>query len=460
FFMMGHGLDGLEVVSINHGTALVMELDDARNHPFRPVAQCGSDDTRTTVHHAYDRHLRRQGESMTLQVEVGLGHTWSPVISRYPEGREAAVALIDTASTQDANHLSALLWGHSDPDDPRFGNGGFLGNNLTLTRSLAPTPAVLADSKLMQIAQQGHDQGLQFAAHTAGLDDPSLLAEGLTALGEKAHTKTWIDHDPRHECSSFQATGWRNSKLVEQMVSEGTTTVWSNLPTRTTGISVNVMRPERPEVRTPLLWRHARSGHDMMMFSALELSAPSFQRRLTHGALKKLARERGVLIARTRFESNSSDPTTPSDGALLARDGEALISSPALEQVLFELSDARQNGQVWVTTVDALTRWLSHLEKVELTPLSDGRLRLTNRGETDLKGLTLLLPGGAYEARLNDEPLTGHRVTAAPRKLRDTLVWFDLDAHSSALLTIEDDQGRRLQPLVPVRWNIHTSGQR
>ena len=452
FYLVAHGLDGMEVESIKHGTALVMELDDARNHPFRPVSECGAD-AQNVVHSAFDRHKRSQGDTLKVVVEVGLGHTWSPVLSRYPEGREAAVALVDTAPLPDAKHLSALLWGHSNPDDPRYGNGGILGNNLTLTRSLAPTPQAIGDAEIARVARVGAEQGVGFAAHAAGLADPSLLAQGLGTLKEEIATHTWIDHDPARDCSSFQASGWRNSALVEQLVEGGYRSIWSNLPTRTTGVSINLLRPERPEIRTPLLWSHGRSGHDFMMFNALDLHQPTLQRRLNNGALKKLARERGVLIARTRIES--ADPSAPGAAPpLLTRDDGELVSSPALEQILFELSDAQQNGLTWVTTIDDLTGWLTQLEHVRQIPLADGRLKLVNTSDRDLKGLTLLLPGGDYQARLNDTPVTGRRVTSAPRKLRDTLIWFDLAKNSSALLTIEDDKGRRLQPLVPIHWDL------
>jgi hypothetical protein len=438
---------GAELTGRPQGADLTLEWEDARDHPFRPLDNCQDPDAERAAH---DREPR-QG-AVTRRATLQLGHTWMPWAGRAPEGRAGAVALLDVTPATTPAQLSALLWRHSDQSEPRFNTGGVLGHGLRLTRALYAGSAGLGNPPVANIVRSAEELGVRVANHSATAEqDPLDLNEaGMNPMAAHKAT-TWVE--ALDGCEDFHGDGWRDGKasLSGLLARHGYQYIWSGQHRQPAPGALNLLRPQDRDARAPLLWTHSRSGHAFHLFAAMDLTGgrarikPLFQR----AALDRLAQERGLLLARVSLDTVSSD-----DG-FLRREGSHYITTTELEEILDELEHAQEEGDLWIATVEDLLTRLRALDALHIEPLPDGRLRLHNRGATDLLGLTLHLPGGRYELRPEGAALAGSRANGEGAQA-ETLAWLDLPAGAAQTLQILDPAGAPISPLIPAQWALQT----
>jgi peptidoglycan/xylan/chitin deacetylase (PgdA/CDA1 family) len=89
---------------------------------------------------------------------------------------------------------------------------------------------------------------------------------------------------------------------------------------------------------------------------------------------------------------------------------------------------AAEDPAVWVAPFGQIVDWQRAAAQVQVTPLGDGRYRVSNPGAAALAGLTLALPAGAARASLGGADLA----------VRDGSVTIDLGAGQSVELRIEN----------------------
>lgn len=422
--VMAQGFEAMVAEGTSDGAALTFEVDDARNHPLS--APCPGDEGKSPNR---DRQRRRAGDKVSFSVELWLGHTWGPMVGRLPEGRQAAMALIDDSRSLDERRLSAMLWGHSNAEDPRYGNGGFLGFGVPMTVSL---PTTTGDA-LRELADNAHKLGV------------GLALRAPTAAPSTA--STWMGPPPG--CAAPPPAAM--------------SVLWSGHNTAPEPRNLNMLSPARAHERATTLWaRQSAAGGPRWYFKTVALDGGLIQlrRNLTPQSLERLVKERGVLIARTTLADPGDSPLGDQIDDILKQEEDAhFVVAGNLEKRLVDIKDLSEQETLWLTSVDTLVNWLQASRAVTLHPLSDGRLRLKHPGQNPLKGLTLALPGQGYTVSIGKDSPKGQRVVDMGRGQKETWVWFDLQPGQDALITVADDKGYRLQPLIPVRWSVDDAGR-
>lgn len=429
------GFLDLTARAVGEDTVLTLTLDDARMHPFEARGSCTE-----PASMAWDRWSRHAGESVEAEVSLWVGHSWAPVVHRLPRGFDAAVALIDTSPSK-ADELSALLWGYSQRDDPRYGNGGVHGHQLTLTKALYAGPTGYGNAEMARLARRSADLGGAFAnlGPTDGDDDASLVEAGLTNM-RGVGSRVWLDGDAA-ACDGLLDGGWR-LPLGQVITGAGYDVVYASMTPAIEADDLNVLA-----AHAPFLWRHDRLGARRWMFQAVDLTAPRAWTRLNSNALSALGRSRGVSIVRAAIGN------TQRGGGLRREESGAVVPTGDLERWLFELADAQERGEVWTTSVPDLIDQLQGARDLEVTPLADGRYRLRHDGPTSSLPVTLLLPGTSYRAEVGGIALP-YRLDEGEGAQRSVLTWLTVEAGKPVEVAFVDQAGRRVQPLVPVRWQV------
>ncbi len=438
--MSATGLEGLEVRREGSGTRLGLELDDARSHPLRLAAACDA----APGLKARDRQPRRQGEVVSAEVDLWLGHTWAPIPHRLPNTTLAALAVIDDASAEPA-HLRALLQGHSDPGDPRYGNGGFLGHALPVTLGLRAGSRGYGRPENAAIVRESRELGLAVANLGPQPEDAredSVVEAGITAMQE-ARTRLWIDPAPALRCQGPLSAA--QPRLAALLASRGYTLI--EAPSEgdaASGGDLNLLGG-----RAGLLWRHASLPEALHLLRTRGAAQPGSWRDLDSAHLNRLIQARGVSVVRSHLG------TTVSGGGLQA-EGPHLRPTGELEKRLFDIGQAQEDGDLWVTTPEQVQAALLTSRALRMEPRADGAWRLSlPAGHPAPASVALWLPGASWQATLDGQPLDS-RTIGGPAPAH--LVTFPLQAGKPALLKLLDAQGRSVQPLVPVQWSVTPPG--
>ncbi len=413
------GFDAMQVTGTNTGALVTLELDDARNHPAR-----GCDGEQ---HINEPRQHRLAGTKRQFSGQIWVGHTWGPLVTRWPEGRQAALALLDDSQALDDARLGALMWGHSNLDDPRYGNGGLLGHGLQGTVTL---PGLLPAS-LVKMATDAQELGIDFALRAPA----AAASKGLKA-------STW-SADPA-QCPTTEPQS-------------GTLYRWSGMSSPPEQDNLNLLRPARRQDRAVVFWPHNRAGQQEHLFRTLSVDGGLLQlrRNITPKGLERLLKERGITILRTSMADPGNSPLGDGvDNAIQEGKAGHFSTAPKLETLLLDLKMPVEDGKLWATSVSSMGQRLEAISKIQVSPQADGRIMVTNTTDAPIKGMTLSLPGYGYSVEVDGKSVAQQRVLEMSRGQRETWVWFDLPASKSALVTVNDDKGYRLQPLIPVRWKL------
>lgn len=145
----------------------------------------------------YDSHLehrwvrRGPGDRDTLRAVFCIDNGEPmPIINPYPGRIPAAFTVIDDADGEDEALLLAAYYGTSDRTAADFGQKGFLGHGLRITRS------VFASSALYDVWDQLAADGTEIAVHTVsgGPDTAESTRDGLDPLVQRYGSRHWVDH--------------------------------------------------------------------------------------------------------------------------------------------------------------------------------------------------------------------------------------------------------------------------
>jgi hypothetical protein len=454
------GFEGLEAEGLDRGARVTLELDDARNHPFRPLRDCKALGDEATV--PRDRRGRAPKATHEAHAQLWVGHTWAPVVQRWPDGRQAALALLDPDPNTTPRRFDALLQGHSDTSNEQlYGNGGLLTDKLPITRALYAGPAGAGKTDLRTLASQARKHGVTFANASASPQlDPLLTEELGMAPMKELGARVWLDDG--QGCESFTGEGWSkgDNGLAGLLASHGYGYVSQAREVEPDVGGLNVFLARGAQSRPVFLWANPRTRQRLYHFAAVDLRGgrATVASRLALPALKRLVQERGLLVAEVPLDAVRSSVESLAPDGLMEQDGEHYRPSEELIGLLEDIkglrgeADAEEaEGGLWVSAVDPLLDRVRGVEQVKVVARADGGFEVRNDADVGLEGLTLALPGGRYAVKA----ASGVAVKTAVRgegAQQETLVWLDLKPHGREEVSVWLDEQTPLQPLVPVRW--------
>lgn len=300
-----------------------------------------------------------------------------------------------------------LVHGHSNPEEPRFGNGGLLGNNLGGT---VIVPPALADAEAVH----------EFAESLEG-SSVELIGQpgsGLPGAGLR------LTDDPGCDDLVEAASGSTSLVLLEARDN--------------TGIGVSVPAFSSRAELAPLVTPRAFDGRLQTLVDD------------GFGQAHRLADERSTLIFQTPFVATRNPLIGAASEALLdpERHGQWTLSPP-LSDTLADMEIWREEMPVEVTSLSGATRYLDRARSTWWGWGDEGDLLVGHAGEETISDYTIALPG-RVAGRVDEEPIESRSVVNDAGEA--TLLWWDLEPGTTRVeLSGVDYEAERLRP---IDWNF------
>lgn len=331
---------------------------------------------------------------LTLRASLSLVHGSVPRVVpwRLPDNQLAALTpIFDTpeshpdtvlhrASPDDPedwrSRAETLVFGHSNPEDPRYGNGGLLGHDLGGTIVL---PGSWADTEPVAAFRETTSDS------TVGL---AVRRDGSSGDESPLSRTTHIDDTPRCEAiigkrpNRPHVVATNESAFREKLPSDGFSSPFGP-------VSTHVSAPMLDGTRAELV--------DSV------LADPSLQ---------SLVNQRSMTAFSTPL-LGSRDPTIPAaNEALLSpeRDGHWTLTAP-FASTLASLELFRENRPLEVTTPERVVSYWRRARKTLRRWTSDGALLIRNDRSEPLAEFSLLVDGARLEQadlEMTTEPTDRH----------------------------------------------------
>lgn len=426
--------------------AVRLELDDAGNHPFRPYDACHRRHAEGRPRRTLDAAPRRERESVRHAAELWLGETILLRPARFPAGQRAAVVLTSHADQATAARTRAVLWGHSDPEDESYGRRGLLGRGLSATLTAFAERGVhddLADPDYAQVLAEAAAAGVEVAPHsvTAGPDDRATLDRLLPAF-DPFRPVTWIDHQPDTNCEAVMSgpalPGLGSSyELAGALRARGYRYVWTEPDVDPPDGGLNLLAPRRPDRRPVVLFRNLHYRHGewvpwMFRTAWFFVDRETLAERLAPAALRRLADERGVLIAHVYLDAYEPRGLR-ADRSLLEPQGRHFRLRDEADAVFRALAEAQAAGRLWVPPLRALADHWTAAAEVRVAPQPDGGVILC-AGARDVPAMTWIVPRGGANVRID-----GGAPDGTDSEGDETAFWIDLPAGAERKVVVTID---------------------
>jgi hypothetical protein len=440
----GDEFEGMAMERRPDRVLVTLELDDVANHPFHYESRCRSNWHLRMPSRDHSARFRAPGEvaSYHLWLTRAAEHPQPLTKQRFPDGQRAAFALTDHADQSSVATLRALLYG-SSADPPPQGQG-ILGHHLRMTKALffdsagAARPQ-LEDPAMQALARALVQAGSEVIPHSATpRRDSRAVTEQALRFFQTLGAHTWIDHQVETNCEAFTDRGWKIGDafyIADLLVKYGIRYVWSGRDPQAPGGGINLLAPDRPELRTAWLYGHgpdAAGGPRVYLWRSewAFLDEARFYATYSNPALDRLIAERGVHVAHTYLETLHDVGPMRARRVLVRADDGSVRTAPAFEHLLGELERRQAAGELWVAPIGALADHVLAMSQVELRYQADGSVILRNQGATPVQGATFT---AAETVEIDGAPPQGSRVEAD-----GVTFWLDLQPGRDYRVTSAD----------------------
>jgi hypothetical protein len=430
--------DDVDAVVVRPGSGHVtvrLELESTEARPFVHDANCRDQWRAPNPHVPVPARLRTVDERVHARVQWLSDAPPMLAKSKFPDGRQAALAITDHADQSSARTLAALT-------------KALLHHKLVLTKALfahgADRPQ-LEDPKVVKLADELHGAGSEIVPHSATpkRDDRPVTVAALDTFA-RWKARTWIDHQPETNCEAFGDQGFRSTgrfAIADLLAAHGYEYVWAEVDLEPGPL--NLLRPEHLGARAPTVWPIGRldmgGPAQLWMFRSQWsfLEAKHFYNMYAAAALDRLERERGIHVAHTYLETYHPPHTkfgmknllVPVDAKEKPGGPGAVKMAPEFERLLASLQARQERGTLWVATLAALADRLRAVAAVKLTVGADHRILVT--APVALPGATFVVARPDAPVRINGELPHGLRSAHG-----ETAFWSDLPAGES-VITVE-----------------------
>jgi hypothetical protein len=309
-----------------------------------------------------------------------------------------------------------LIYGHSNPKDPRYGNGGLLGHSLGATIAV---PAKWADHPdVLALAADLKGSHVEIAPRGEALG--STLQS--TRFAVDSSCRTWVELSDKGVPAAMVGT-------VEPPDDASQLASTSSVSVSTTPLLATVVPVQLDGQRSSLL-----------------------ARGLDTNLLDQVVRQRASHVFSTPFVATRNPLIGAAKEGLLEpeRDGQWTVAA--------EVSEALANLELWreatpllVTSVGASASRTSASRQVLHWWTAQGDLRVRNPSSKMIGGYTLVIAGSA-SATVEGSAISSRRILLDGER-QATLLWWDLEPGTHTLQI--SDTSDELVGLTPVDWQIN-----
>jgi hypothetical protein len=460
------GFQGLKIAPIGRSRfAVELELEHHKNHPFRLQRTCEPLPRLRPPRTGLWGSARCAGQTLRASATLALGPAMLLSVGRYPRGLRSALAFTDHADQSSRARFEAFAFGESGAvDRGQLGSGhaGFVNRGLGYTKTVFIRKSrgywsQLDNPGYRDLLDLASERGVEIGVHSpTGRQDLSHEVRELLSVHRALFPgRTWIDHQPDTNCEAITSQGWRRGSrhyVLHHLHELGYRYLWSTLELPLPRGSLNILAPDRPGLRRPVLYRHNLGGcsnpeHDFLLFSTTPLffGRARLLRLFSARNLDRLANENGLIVGHVYLDFHRRGRL--SNRSLLEAVGTAHFRlRPEVDRLFQRLAARQSRGDLWVTGVERLADHLTAAMKVRFHHLPEGLVQVSNPGRHPLRDLTLLIPIDRGQVTVDGGPTRGTRHRAGV-----SAVWFDLGPGETRELRLRDHNGRPARVLTPAR---------
>lgn len=395
------GSDDLQSMELkvenNSYSVLMLYLDNERNHPhfyFEKNKIFTLDETKRVV-----------GESVEYHIRFSINGDEKYIAKmRQPYGYLATLVFTEHADGENVKKSRAIAYGYSESSHPLFGTKGFLGNNLTWTKSIFvfdytnhPSDALMEKQEYKNLIDQLHSDGVEIVPHsiTSVTDNRSVVMSGLDILTQYK-TRNWIDHGAGSGKENFEALasqGWNAQSeyyILDLLHRYNYRYAWGYIDYPIME-SLNLLEPNKTSVINPYMYYNNRiddnSTDDFKIFLWNSMNTNKKpEKYYTKANIDKLINEKGVHIGHEYFDYE--DCKGHAYDKIFLRDEYKI--NDIFEKELEYIAQKRNKGDLWVTTVSEFGDYLTSILNVRTIYEGDGKYIIKNDNDRAINGLSFI----------------------------------------------------------------------
>ncbi|MFU8803940.1 MAG: hypothetical protein ACNA8W_09050 [Bradymonadaceae bacterium] len=390
----------LRITRRNENMAIDLILWDGDHSPWPD--ECQNEDARLDLH---------------ARTMITIGAAPAFAVSPLPSGFEAALVPMFTepldrdlrpGAARDAEDWMArartLLYGHSSPEDPRYGNGGLLGSNfggvLALPEHIWEDPSVQAWTSTL----------FETRVDLVPQDSPPFARHPSPAVAVNDRCPAALEAVQHNRPALF--VGWETTPVAE--------------------LATDPFTPGYP-----ILIEAARlDGRRTSLVEGV----------LSRSQLEHWTRERGILFFSTPLVATRNPLVGAAEQALLEPEPEGNWTlDPEVARALGRVELLQETRRLFITSPSALHGRAQATRDITLWWNEAGTLVVQNQSMDPLEGFTLAIPGAAEVtfAALDGAVESGQRIEDG-----DLWIWWDLEPGATYSVSWQ------APTLAPVRWSM------
>ncbi len=441
---------------------LFANLDYEKDHPFFRFP-LNPDSSNWKKEESTSRYKKGDKCSYSFSIIMGNNAKTIPRFMKNPSGFDATYIWTEHADFTDIRTNRATYFGSEKINHPDSAIGGFVKFNISVTKSVfydnpdsitnydaswgifnTLESTILTDSLFSEFLFHIADKGSEICLHTPEqfTTTPARLEEALLYMQTNFGSPSWIDHgnnngpqnnredlicDATLEDSPYYAIDLWNKygvKYLHNAYYEELNTYkgWqfeSSLEKPYSGFGDFFPKPD--------YYQHPTRSSNMIHWtttSALFVKEPYLWDYLFN--IKKLQ----TLIDNRVVEINHTYPpwVDPKKGMWTYDADSTIVAQPGFNQALANMAQLRDEGKLNICTIDDFLDYRTAIDKIDYSFLPDGRIRLTNNGNADVKELSMVAKAKA---------ITVNGLIPKQKIVNDEIIfWFDIGAGEMKVIRV------------------------
>ena len=443
---------------------LFANLDFETDHPFFRFP-LNADSSNWKLDESTSKYSKRDKRKYSFNIIVGSEAKTLPRFMKNPSGFEATYIWTEHADFTDITTNRATYFGSEKITTADSAVGGFVKYNIPVTKSVFydnpdsitnfdassgafPTleSTILTDTLFSEFLFQISEKGNDICLHTPEqfTTTPKRLEEALSYMQSNFGSPSWIDHgnnnsplsnredlicDGTLKDSPYYAIDLWNKNGVKYLHNAyyeefSTYKSWqfeSSLEKPYSGFGDFFPKPD--------YYQHPTRSSNMIHWtttSALFVEEPYLWDYLFN--IKKLQ----GLVDNRAVEINHTYPpwVNPQKGMWTYDTDSIIIAQPGLNRALENMALLRDEGKLNVCTVADFLNYRTAIDNIDYRILPDGRIRLTNNGNSDIKNLAMVTK--AKTISINGV-IPNYKIVD-----NEIIFWFDIGVGKSKIIKIID----------------------
>ncbi len=319
-------------------------------------------------------------------------------IMRWPAGHEAALVITNDADGENPNRMSAVFFGSSDPDSPKYLKQGIIANNIKMTNTVFG----MHKPHMQDLWRGLEDHGIKIGYHTATPheDLTDVTYQNLIHDMDEFDIRSWIDHSWARNPECFCVEGWdpdspyyimdaiNDSKIDYVWLGDASFTNHMNSFTEPWRLPHKLSEFDELERDVWFYGRTLMSTWECQNYYYLH----DFKTMMTAENLDKLLKEQGLCVVYTHFFYEEMEPYLPfymtvPDGSLEIR--------PETEECLQMLDYYQNNRGLWIDTLEEVFDRMIATEEIKIQEVvrdaktGTYQVKLTNGSDYPLTDIAL-----------------------------------------------------------------------